>query len=259
MKLAMLCFSPTGGTKRVAKVVADVWQEPVREIDLSDSSLDFASYSFAPDDVCLIAVPSFGGRVPSVVVERLALIQGNKASAILVVVYGNRAYEDTLLELADVAKASGFRIVAGVAGVAEHSIMHQFATGRPDEQDTAKLHSFAQRIHDALEQGEVLAEPQVPGNRPYRDFGGVPFVPKAGKACTTCGVCAQRCPVGAIPSDNPASTNKDLCIACMRCVAVCPADARKLNRALLEASGLMLKKVCSVRKENELFLAEKTS
>lgn len=44
------------------------------------------------------------------------------------------------------------------------------------------------------------------------------------------------------------------CISCMRCISVCPHNARKANPVMLAAVGVALKKVCSERKECELFL-----
>jgi hypothetical protein len=62
-----------------------------------------------------------------------------------VAVFGNRAIDDTLLELQDVLVASGFVCIAGMETVAEHSLMHQFGTGRPDQQDKKNYWNLPQR------------------------------------------------------------------------------------------------------------------
>ena len=133
MKLYEIVFSPTGGTQRAADMLAKGIGGDAQTIDLSD--VNFGGTSLTADDAAVIAVPSFGGRVPAVAVERLGKIAGNGAKAVLLCVYGNRAYEDTLAELADAAKAAGFAVVAAVAAIAEHSIARQFAAGRPDADD----------------------------------------------------------------------------------------------------------------------------
>lgn len=225
-------------------------------IDIMLKQVTHNQYQFDSTDVCLIAVPSFGGRVPTVASERLKQLRGNGARAILVAVYGNRAYEDTLLELYHVLEQAGFECVAAVAAVAEHSIMHQFGRGRPNDEDSRKLIKFAQRINNALESDRGEYGVQVPGNVPYREFKGVPFVPKAGRKCNQCGLCAKECPVDAIQEDHPKGVNKKTCISCMHCIKVCPQGARTVNKMLLLMASRKMEKTCGSRKENELFITE---
>lgn len=253
MKLYDIVFSPTGGTKKVADCLTDTLEGDVTTIDLTDSKQDFHAVSLTKEDVAVISVPSYGGRVPAVAVERLGMVHGNDARTVLVCVYGNRAYEDTLVELEDAAKQAGFQVIAAVAAIAEHSIARQFAAGRPDEQDAAQLSDFAKQIQHKLSEADT-SEPTIPGNRPYKKAGGAGMVPKATKDCANCGVCAAECPVQAIDKKDPKKVDEKACISCMRCVAVCPQGARKIDTVMLSAASLMLKKVCSERKECELFL-----
>lgn len=253
MKLYKICFSPTGGTSQAADMLAKELAAEIQSVDLTDSKVDFSDISLEADDVAVIAVPSYGGRVPQTAVERLSAIKGNGAKTILVCVYGNRAYEDTLVELKDTAKQAGFCIISAVAAIAEHSIARQFASGRPDAQDEAQLHQFAEKIQAKLSSGDI-SEPTIPGNCPYKKAGGAGMVPKPTKDCVTCGLCAEKCPVQAIDAHNPKKVDGKACISCMRCVSVCPHAARKVNSVMLAAVNTMLKKVCSDRKECELYI-----
>ena len=135
MNTVEIIFSPTGGTETVAGIIGSRWSDHTEKIDLSDSKTDFSGCVIGREDRVLIAMPSFGGRAPAAAIERLKKIAGNGAKCTLVCVYGNRAYEDTLAEMEDAAKESGFLVVAAVAAVAEHSIMPQYAAGRPDASD----------------------------------------------------------------------------------------------------------------------------
>lgn len=253
MPCTQILFSPTGGTRRVSEILSGALGGAARTIDLSDPSIEAFGAVCAPGEPAVIAVPSFGGRVPEIALRRLAGVKGQGAPAVLVCVYGNRAYEDTLAELQDAAAAAGFRVIAAVAAVAEHSILRQYAAGRPDEQDEETLRGFAAQIAQKLSGGDVSL-PAIPGSRPYKPRGGSGPVPAAGNSCIRCGVCAASCPVQAIDKDDPRKTDAARCISCMRCVAVCPQKARELNPAHLTALAARLQKACSARKECELYL-----
>lgn len=254
MSVYEVVFSPTGGVRKASDIFMRSFSAESSFVDLTDAHQDFSAFSFSEEDICVVSVPSYGGRVPAAAVSRLRQMRGNGAKAILFVVYGNRAYDDTFAELEDVLTQSGFRCAAGVAAVAEHSIMRQFAAGRPDAQDEKDLAGFASEIRSYLAVGKESKSPAFPGNRPYREYGGVPMKPQAGKACIRCGLCAQKCPVGAIPFENPSKTDTDRCISCMRCIAVCSRKARGVSKMLLEVGSMKLKKACKERKNNELFV-----
>ena len=149
--------------------------------------------------------------------------------------------------------SAAFAVTAAVAAIAEHSIMHQYAAGRPDAEDREELKEIAQKIKEKLACGEEKPV-SVPGNRPYKEAKAASMVPAAGEACTGCGLCAEKCPVRAISKEHPDLTDETRCISCMKCVAVCPQKARKADSEKVAGLAARLKKICSVRKGNELFI-----
>lgn len=248
MRLVKVYFSPTGGTKKIVDTVAEEFESNSIDIDLTDSKQNWDNYKFNKDDLVLIAVPSYGGRVPEAAIDRLKNLNGEEANAILIVSYGNRDYDDTIIELHDQVRESNFNPIAGIAAVAQHSLLPQFASGRPDREDLHDLKSFAQSIKN----NNYTNSKELPGNRPYKKSSNLPLVPKVTKNCNECKKCYLLCPVDAIDFKT-LKADKNKCITCMRCIKICPKNARKLNKGVLTLASLMLKKSATERKSNELF------
>ena len=251
MKCYQIVFSPTGGTERVARAITQNWSQ-VDTIDLSAPDTKYAEICFESEALVMIAMPSFGGVAPQLALNRLAMIKGNGAKCVIAAVYGNRAYEDTLVQMEDYAQNAGFQVIAAISAVAEHSIIHEYAAGRPNLDDCKELAEFGDRILEKATSSK-LSKPSVPGNRPYKK-AGTGMVPKADSSCTSCGLCAQKCPAGAISANTPGTTDKNKCISCMRCVSICPVQARKVSSLMTTIAAAAIKKACSVEKANELFI-----
>ncbi len=255
MNISQIVFSPTGGTEQVADIITGEWNIPVNKIDLTDAKTDYSKLNLKKEDIAIIAVPSYGGRIPTLSAQRISKVHGNQAPCVIVCVYGNRAYEDTLIELKDLAEKNDFKVIAAIAAIAEHSIMHQYAAGRPDLKDKKELQNFAEKIWEKINSDpSKTSSLQIPGNHPYKKAGGAGLIPKADNKCTDCGLCAKNCPAQAISKDNPKITDSKKCISCMRCVVKCPQSARKVNGVMVSAAALAMKKACSSRKENELYI-----
>lgn len=246
MKINKIVFSPTGGTEKVAQIVAEEFGDEIYTIDLSDPNTDYSKIQIDQNDLIILAVPSFNGRVPTIALERLALLNGNNARTLLITSYGNRDFDDTLIELYDKAKEKGFLPFAAIAAVTEHSILPQYATGRPDNEDVEELKSFITNLKD-LEEYPVL-----PGNRPYKKSMNLPIVPKKKSNCNQCQICLIQCPVNAI-NERTLKADKDICISCMRCVKNCPTHSRTVNKLVSTIASLALKKSAAKRKPNQLF------
>lgn len=247
-------FSPTGGTEEVVKLIGAAWEQPQTEIDLTEREKNFSGYHFAKDELCIIGVPAYGGRVPEAALERLSMMRAEGSPAVLAASYGNRAIDDTLMELADALEKRGFVCAAAISAVTEHSIVRKFGAGRPDEADRAELAGFAEKIRERLLNAEEPGRVGVPGNRPYRERGSLPVKPQASRKCTSCGLCAKKCPVGAIPEENPGKTDKKKCISCMRCIGICPNGARGCSPVVMFGAEKKLEKLCGGRRGNQLFL-----
>ncbi len=250
-------FSPTGGTEKVGKHFAGSIAEKTVTIDLAQKE---SSVSNVDADLAVVAMPVFAGRIPGIIKERLPQAGTAGMRAVTMVVYGNRAYEDALLELNDAMEERGYEIIASAAFVAQHSIAPEIAAGRPDAEDLAEISAFAEAVEARL--NDLLTDPgskgfsvKVPGNRPYRAAGGGPNVIEVSAVCCACGLCAKICPSGAADlGENFAVTDSEKCIECMACIAHCPVKARSLPKEVSSRVEQFLAPLKDVRRENETFL-----
>ena len=169
-----LYFSPTGGTRTYVRAVAAAMPHMGGEVDLTRPEERRKVHMFGADDVVVLGVPVYYGRVPEVP-GLLDGLQGEETPAVLLAVYGNRLIDDALAELSDLCAARGFRPLAAGAFVAPHTFSAKVAMGRPNAGDLAAAAELGRRAAEKLS-GPWCA-PELPGNRPYRSFQRAPFYP----------------------------------------------------------------------------------
>ncbi|MEG1615771.1 MAG: 4Fe-4S binding protein [Bacteroidales bacterium] len=255
----VIYFSPTRTSAKIAESIAyGMGAQSVDELNIQDltypDSASVKNYA-RQEGAVIIAAPVYAGRIAQTAVERLSLIKGEGNPAVVVAVYGNRDYEDALVELQDLAESCGFRTIAGAAFVGEHSYSRPgmpTAGGRPDPSDLEIAFGFGKAVKEKLEQEKSETELILPGNRPYVYKG--PFTPAtpitADELCTQCGTCIDYCPMDAITLQDEIVSDIELCIKCCACVKICPNEARIFNTPYTE----LLHKNFSRRREPELYL-----
>lgn len=246
-------FSPTNTTKKIVNEIARGIGLKFYEEDLTFIFKNQESYSNSSLDLVIVGVPVYGGRVPKIILETLKHIKGD-GLAIPVVVYGNRAYEDALVELEDILKESGFKILAGGAFIGEHSYSRKVATNRPDKEDLNIANNFGKKIREKLEKLD-FSEPKLPGNHPYKaDMPIRIFAPSANNNCVYCRKCTEVCPVSAIDKKYPDKVEIEKCIHCYACIKVCTFNGREVvNNPVLPIIQILESKFIT-RKEPEIFL-----
>ena len=256
-------FSPTGTTKRVLEGIAQgVQADVVEALDLTPPEARRGALPQMHGELTILGAPVYAGRIPPEAAHRLRRLRANGTPAVVVVVYGNREYEDALLELRDFAVEVGFRPIAGGAFIGEHSFDSEatpIATGRPDAQDLRKSVTFGQMIRDKMEGIHALDEIpplQVPGDLPYRErMEGRAISPVSnGALCTKCEGCVAVCPMAAITVGDNVVVDQNECILCSACVKACASGAMDWQDPWVMRVAKWLSTDHGDKKEPEMYL-----
>lgn len=260
--LKLVFFSPTGTTKKVVENIAKrVNVRPTKLIDITkpDSRNNFIETT--EDELLIVAVPVYMGRVPALINEWLNNIKALKTPAVCVVVYGNRTFGNALLELKDILAKSGCNVIAGAAFIGEHSFSGSefpVAKARPDINDLEQAHFFGKKIKEKIQNlhsVEAMSELYIPGDYPYggvTELWSVDFIAISGK-CSNQGICAEVCPTGAIDFNNTKIIDKEKCISCCACIKNCPQNARTIKESKVKEASIRLFNLYKEAKQPVIF------
>lgn len=269
-KVTALYFSATLTTKKVTVAIANSLANEmglkVSEIDITTPKQREQKIEFGEDDIVVFGSPVFSGRMPNMFVPYYKEIKGNGALGVAVAVYGNRAYDDGLIELTDIMKADGFKCVAAGAFIGEHSFTKDLATGRPNEDDLKKAEKFGTEIAEEIKRGDEIVELKVPGNAyPFYkaiDTKGKVDMSKVvpvtdSKLCLKCGYCAEICPMGAINKEDFSKVD-GICIKCGACIKRCPQGAKCFtDEVYISCKNMLVEKCKGLKCEPEMFFGMK--
>lgn len=261
-------FSPSSGTKKIILGIGErIFEKKTiykgRIIDFTLPMQRENGERFTNEDILIIGVPVYAGRVPNVLLNYLNTIRGKNSLAIPVVVYGNRHYDDALIELNDILIENGFRVIAGGAFIGEHSFSRVLAKDRPDNKDIDIARDFADKVYNKLELGDYSGT-KINGNRPYRpyykprDENDTPVdirkvKPKTNDDCIDCKICSQVCPMGSIPYEDVTAL-VGICIKCCACVKLCPMQAKYFDQKDYLRHKKELEENCTERRIPEVFI-----
>ena len=255
MKITTVYFSATYTTRKVVEHIANRLGDEINVYDITnDASNDEVILS--KDELLIVGIPVYAGRVPTMAIERIQRFKGKGTRAVALAIYGNRDYDDALLELSDILSTNGFQVISAGAFIAQHSIFPKVGANRPDEKDYQEMNVFADETKKIFEMDNKKLLPiHVRGNRPYKIPGSIPIFPSATKTCKECGKCAKLCPVGAIPLEHPKEVDETKCIKCGRCIVVCPTQSRKFQGMAYTMASMKFNMAYKERREPDMFFA----
>lgn len=258
-QLSVLYFSATSGTEKIVKSVADGVADSYREYNITLPINREKGITFDSNDLVIVGVPVYAGRVPKFLIDFFENVKGNNTFAVFIAVYGNRNYDDALIELKDVFENNGFIGMSAGAFIAEHSNTTKVGTNRPDSKDLDKARKFGADIKNKLENLDnlsSLSKITVKGNIPYKErMPAPPMVPDTNDACTECGICAKYCPMGAISFTNFKDIEPAKCVRCCSCIKKCPVNAKSINHEMfIKITNGLIDNFSTVRNEPEFFI-----
>ena len=264
-------FSATGTTEKIstciAKTVANMLGSEYRARSFSRPDERAQPLTFSKEDCVVLGIPVYAGRVPNLLLPFIkGKICGNGALATAVTLFGNRNYDDALIELRDIMQENGFCCISAGAFVGEHSFSDVLGAGRPDESDLALASKLGEETAKTI--SNMSAPPAkavaVKGNepiRPYytpRDRFGAPInilkvKPKTDiSKCVNCGLCSRICTMGSIRPENVREVS-GVCTKCCACVKLCPASAKYFDDGGYLYHKQELEEMYKQRAEVELF------
>ena len=202
----LIYFSPTHTSKQVAEAI--VHGTGIKNILPVNVTLQTTGETVIPASaLAIIVVPVYGGRVAPLAMERLQNIRGLDTPTVLVVVYGNRAYEKALMELDAFALPHGLKVIAGATFIGEHSYStdeHPIAAGRPNDSDLALATEFGKKIMEKIQTADSMDTLYPVDVRTIK----------------------RPSPAGAITKGDELHTDEAKCIKCCACVKACVRKAR---------------------------------
>lgn len=240
MKAAIICFSQTGNTRKVAdKIREGILKSaqqcdllPMREVDVTALN----SY-----DLIGLGCPAFYLKEPFNVTDLMESLPQQDNRHWFVFCSHGAVMGQTLYAMAECLEKRGAAILGFHHTYADITVpfypRHTLTSGHPDEQDLLEAFEFGRKIIEcsravssgdtscvckpspapeqwAIKDAETLSRELMPRIMPRFSINM--------ETCTQCGQCEAECPVDGIDIHAEPIRIQNPCIYCLHCASICP-------------------------------------
>jgi Fe-S-cluster-containing hydrogenase component 2 len=235
MNIALIYFSPTGSTAKIASVVNKKLTElgnQIIEFDITNYSEREKQHNFNQFEAFVFGFPVYYWRAPRLIREWIQTLEGKNRRCSVFFTYGGVRLGVARQNIKDILSKQNFELVSVGKFVAKHTFNlsgWKINVNRPNEEDLKVAEEYTFQTHRKFIKDKIelvkLNPPKKPKERVDKieitSRRAIPIPMRNGRECSMCRACEELCPTKAMNADK-GKPNRSTCIRCFRCIVNCP-------------------------------------
>jgi flavodoxin/ferredoxin len=240
MKTAIVCFSQTGNTRKVAEKIRDGILKNAGQCDLVRIE-EVDGSALTGYDLLGLGCPVFYCKEPFNVRDFMEGLPQQKNKHWFVFCTHGAVMGQTLLSMTECLEKKGASVIGSHHTYADITVpfypKHTLTSGHPDDQDLKEAFEFGKaiiRCSKAVSDGDtatVIRPSPAPESWAQNEAKMLTreilskVIPRLSinlETCVQCGECQDSCPVNGIDIESRPPRIQEPCIYCLHCASTCP-------------------------------------